>query len=65
MWFYPKCFRDKLEEILLEVNKKIIETNKIVDKTQMLNLCLYLLEKPYHFSGNGLWDTNVQQVQEK
>lgn len=56
-------FRDKVESVL----ENLIHENKLLDdsnrytSSQLLALCAYEIEKKFHFTGDGVWDTNNQQ----
>lgn len=55
-------FREQLEETFKEMRSKLCQTEVTLQKNQELNLCLYLIEKKYHFSGNGIWSNNQNNV---
>ncbi|KAK0162829.1 hypothetical protein PV327_006573 [Microctonus hyperodae] len=55
--------KDKVENVL----ENLIHENKLLDdsnrytSSQLLALCVYEIEKKFHFTGDGVWDTNNPQ----
>ncbi|XP_015110370.1 transcription termination factor 5, mitochondrial isoform X2 [Diachasma alloeum] len=52
--------RDKIQyplARLIEVNKQIDEKYRFTP-SQLLALCAYHIEREYHFTGDGVWDSN-------
>jgi hypothetical protein len=58
-------FRPKIEEALVAIQEMnnvdyLRDLNGSIKPEFVLSLVLYHLEKNYHFSGNGVWNTDQQ-----
>lgn len=65
LYYFCGIFRDKIEDALVSTQnmKNVSYLRNLcgsIKSKYLLPLVLYNLEKDYHFSGDGVWNTNEQ-----